>query len=66
MAPDIEVAKHRKSFTDKEEFELIIKDLLQKREFINGSVINLPNEDFSALNKFKEIHSILINDIPVS
>ena len=62
----IEVAKLRKALTEREEFESIIKCLLQKNELINGTVINLPTEDFSALNQFKDIHSILINDIPVS
>lgn len=66
MAPDIEVAKLKKTFSDKEEFEFIIKDLLQKGELINSTIINLPKEDFPALNQFKDIQSILINDIPVS
>lgn len=66
MAPDIEIAKLKKTIPYREELELIIKELLKEGELVNSTLINLPNEKFVGLNQFKDIHSILINDIPVS
>lgn len=63
---DVEIAKLKKSLSDQEEIESVIKELLEAGELTSNSIISVPNEKNPKLNKFKDsISSISIN-IPVA
>lgn len=66
MGIEFEISKKRK-LVPREDIEAVIKKYLNSSAFHSNSIINVPSEKYSDFNDFEDsIHSIAVNDIPVS